>query len=143
MSIAALTDGLPGRTLSILSATSRGRSNVNPSRARAMDLIASVADRIVSPVTSVGAPLPVPEREPECAMTSTFWATVEEPFAMVNGSFRGRSIAVYSRKSIRIESDTDAQRYQGAAKLRVSRPFDVGDARPLTISSADRNGRTR
>src|SRR5712692_674739 len=104
MSIAALTDGLPGRTLSILSATSRGRSNVKPSRARAMYLIASIADRTVSPVTSVGAPLPLPEREPECTMTRTFWATVDDPLAIVNGSFRARSIAMYSRKSIRIET---------------------------------------
>src|SRR3989449_2201004 len=115
MSIAALADGLPGRTLSILSATSRGLSNVNPSNARAMDLIASIADRTVSPVTSVGAPLPLPEREPECTTTITFWATVEDPFAIEKGSFRGRAIAAYSRKSIRIASDTHAHRYQGAA----------------------------
>src|SRR2546428_1779098 len=115
MSIAALTDGLPGRILSILSATSRGRSKVNPSKPRAMDLIASIADRTVSPVTSVGAPLPLPERAPECTMTITFWATVEDPLAIVKGSFRGRSIAAYSRKSIRITSDTHAHRYQGAA----------------------------
>src|SRR3989441_408278 len=36
MSIAALTEGFPGRTLSILSATSRGRSNAKPSKARAI-----------------------------------------------------------------------------------------------------------
>src|SRR2546428_2930536 len=115
MSIAALTDGFPGRILSILSATSRGRSNVKPSKPRAMDLIASIADRTVSPVTSVGAPLPLPERDPECTMTITFWATVEDPLAIARGSFRGRSIAAYSRKSIRITSDTHAHRYQGAA----------------------------
>ena len=72
MSIAALTDGLPGRTLSILSATSRGRSNVNRSNARDMALIASIADRTVSWVTSVGAALPYPESVPECTMTKTF-----------------------------------------------------------------------
>src|SRR2546422_4223727 len=48
-------------------------------------------------------------------MTITFWATVEDPLAIVKGSFRGRSIAAYSRKSIRITSDTHAHRYQGAA----------------------------
>src|SRR5437867_9259516 len=143
MSIAALTDGLPGRTLSILSATSRGRSNVNPSKARAIVLIASIADRTVSPVTSVGAPLPLPGSEPECTTTITFWATVEDPLAIVKGSFRGRSIAAYSRKSIRIGTDTHAQRYQSTVRLSVSRPFDSGAELRVTTSSSDRNGRTR
>src|SRR5437870_12798183 len=143
MSIAALTDGLPRRTLSIMATTSRGRSNVTPSKARAIVMIASIADRTGSPVTSVGAPLPLPESEPECTTTITFWATVEDPLAIVKGSFRGRSIAAYSRKSIRIGSDTHGQRYQGAVRLSVSRPFDLGDARPVTTSSSDRNGRTR
>src|SRR3989441_6652643 len=145
MSIAALADGLPGRTLSILSATSRGLSNVNPSNARAMDLIASIADRTVSPVTSVGAPLPLPEREPECTTTITFWATVEDPLAIVNGSLRGRSIAAYSRKSIRIASDTHAHRYQGAASS-VSRGLPTpatGVPRPLRprIETTERSER--
>src|SRR5712691_7604781 len=108
-----------------------------------MDFIASIADRTVSPVTSVGAPLPLPEREPECTMTITFWATVEDPLAIVKGSFRGRSIAAYSRKSIRIASDTRAHRYQDAATLSVSRPSDPGGGRPETISSSDRSGRTK
>src|SRR5438093_8099257 len=114
-----------------------------PSHAGARHLLASLADRPVSPVTSVGAPLPVPEREPECTTTITFWATVEDPLAIVNGSLRGRSIAAYSRKSIRIGSDIHGQRYQGAVRLSVSRPSDSGDGRALTTSSSDRNGRTR
>src|SRR5947199_10834945 len=35
-------------------------------------------------------------------MTRTFWATADDPLAIVNGSFRRRSIAMYSRKSIRV-----------------------------------------
>src|SRR5437899_12527758 len=145
MSIAALTDGLPRRTLSILSATSRGRSNVNPSKARAIVLIASIADRTVSPVTSVGAPLPLPESEPECTTTITFWATVEDPLAIVKGSFRGRSIAAYSRKSIRITSDTHAHRYQGAASSvsrGLSNPATGGRGPfPPRLATADRGDR--
>src|SRR2546430_13459214 len=145
MSIAALTDGLPRRTLSILSATSRGRSTVTPSKARAIVLIASIADRTVSPVTSVGAPLPLPESEPECTTTITFWATVEDPLAIVKGSFRGRAIATYSRKSIRIASDTHAPRYQGAA-CSMSRGLPTpaaGGPRPFRprIETAERGER--
>src|SRR5437867_3166977 len=145
MSIAALTDGLPRRILSILSATSRGRSNVNPSKRRAMDFIASIADRTVSPVTSVGAPLPLPEKEPECTTTITFWATVDDPFAIMKGSFRRRSIAAYSRKSIRIASDTHAPGYQGAAcSASRGRPTPAtGVPRPLRprIETAERSER--
>src|SRR6059036_3040066 len=83
------------------------------------------------------------EREPECTTTITFWATVEDPLAIVKGSFRGRSIAAYSRKSIRIGTDTHAQRYQSTVRLSVSRPFDSGAALLVTTSSSDRNGRTR
>ena len=76
-------------------------------------------------------------------MTRTFWATVEDPRAIVKTSFRGKSIAVYSRKSIRIGTGTDTQRYQSVSGLRGSQSFDFGAARPATIWSLDRTGRTR
>src|SRR5438445_12053025 len=115
LSMPALTAGLPRRTSSTLSAASRGGANVSPSKGRAILLMPSIEHRPVSPATAVRAPLPLPESEPECTTTITFWATVEDPLAIVKGSFRGRSIAAYSRKSIRITSDTHAHRYQGAA----------------------------
>src|SRR2546427_3086754 len=78
-------------------------------------------------------------------MTLTFWATVEDPLAIVKGSFRGRPLAAYSRKSIRIASDTHAPRYQGAASS-ASRGLSTPAARlpcPLRprIETAERGER--